>query len=352
MHLYMCIYILYIHIHVFLAGTQPALHRLAVASRRRIKQAFRPGTRTNHLVQLKTFFGFCLHFGLDYVNPSTLTLCSYIEFLATSLTSPMSVGNYFSIIRLMHAAIHTACPALDSLEVKLMLRAVKITMTHIPRQAPPITKDVLLKLCDACTILGKVGPTIKCALLFGFFGFLRRSNIVPDTVSGFDPLRHTCRGDILLEKPGIVLILKWSKTRQDHSHVHLVPMPNIPGHPLCPVQAFQDMCITSPTITPNQPLFVLPRQRGRYRALTVSELNKYFKLLLSISGMSTNAYSLHSLRRGGATCSFNAGIAYIHIKRHGDWRSDAFWSYIASSQPAQSPVPRLLRKHFQATSSP
>ena len=263
---------------------------LKTASQKRIQQAFRPGTRINHLVQLKTFIAFCLHFNLDYIQPDISTLCLYIEFLANSLRSPASVRNYFSVIKLMHAALHKTCAALDSLEVSLMLRAIRITMTHVPRKKLPITKDMLLHLCSMCDASNSWGSTIKCALLFGYYGFLRRSNLVPNKKSSFDHVRHTCRGDILIRPPGLVLLLKWSKTLQDHSHIQLIPMPEIPKHPLCPVRAYRDMCAHVPTTSPNQPLLMLPNRSGRPTTLTASRLLAFFKALLMAGGYDANKY--------------------------------------------------------------
>ena len=47
-------------------------------------------------------------------------------------------------------------------------------------------------------------------------------------------------------------------------------------------------------------------------------------------------YSLHSLRRGGATASAHASVDCIHIKLHGMWRSDSFWDYTVRIRDAVS----------------
>ena len=47
-------------------------------------------------------------------------------------------------------------------------------------------------------------------------------------------------------------------------------------------------------------------------------------------------YSLYSLRRRGATASVHTSVDYIHIKRHGMWRSDSFWDYTVHIRDAVS----------------
>ena len=334
---------------LILAGSRQDLTSLKSATRRRLRQAFRPGTRINHMVQVKTYIAFCLYFDLDFINPSASTLCMYIEFLASSLASPASVSNYFSIIKLTHAALQHKCYALESLEVRLMLRAVRITTSHTPQPKLPITKDMLQVLCARCEKRGSWGPTIKCALLFGYYGFLRCSNLVPRVGEKFDCRRHPCRGDVFLQPPGIILLQKWSKTLQDHSKVQLISMPAIPNHPLCPVRAYQDMCISVPTSSANQPLLLLPTREGRPAPLSASRLQAFLKTLLLASGFDVHKYSLHSLRRGGATDSFRAGASYLHIQRHGGWKSDAFWEYITTSDPSSRNAVAVRLQNFMTS---
>ena len=63
---------------------------------------------------------------------------------------------------------------------------------------------------------------------------------------------------------------------------------------------------------------------------------------LRILGYDTGLYSLHSLRRGGATVAYSQGVDQLDIKRHGSWSSDCFWKYITSPFVAKSPVAAAL----------
>lgn len=266
----------------------------------------------------------------------------YAEFLSRDFASPKSIRNYLSGVRLMHKLLGLEATNLCSFELDLILRALDITMEHRPNRRLPMTEAILSRLCEACDCLGSLGLTLKFAFLFGFFGFVRQSNMAPASARAFDRKRHTCRGDILVNPPGLVVILKWSKTLQTHHQTHLIPLPAVPGHPLCPVTAFQAMVADIPTTSPNDPLLQTRTSSGGLEPLTTHSLGQSFQALMDCLGLPAAAYSLHSLRRGGATSAFRAGVDFIHVKRHGTWSSDAFWDYIVSENVEHSPVARAL----------
>jgi hypothetical protein len=107
------------------------------------------------------------------------------------------------------------------------------------------------------------------------------------------------------------------------------------------VQAYKGMVANIPSTAPNTPLLILPCRAG---VLGLDKLNKAFKILLSVAGYNTSTYSLHSLRRSGATAAYTAGVDFTHIKRHGTWRSDAFWDYITTEPASESKVATALAK--------
>lgn len=308
----------------------------------RRRQAFRPGTAANHRSQFRAYFAFCMEFNLQDVNPSVDTICMYVEHLAQRFRSPKAVGNYISGVRLLHKYLGVACPSLHCFELDLMLRALDLTLQHVPNQRHPVTPDILQQLCQMCDHLGPMGRALKCAYLFGFFGLLRQSNLAPKSQRAFDHHRHTCRGDILHQYPGIVLIQKWSKTSQRGGQPHLIPLPVIKNSPLCPVAAYTDMLEVAPTQHPNQPLLFTVGHRGSVHYLTTGSLRQSFSVMMDTLGHNTSVYSLHSLRRGGATTAYQAGVVFTEIQRHGGWKSSAFWDYITPDSAVHAALPHKL----------
>lgn len=268
----------------------------------------------------------------------------YVEFLARSFRSADAIKNYVSGVRHMHKLLHINCESLDGFELNLMLRALTITMLPPIKEQLLITPDILRRLVHCCDMLPGLGSTIKCALLFAWFGFLRQSNLAPKSATDFDPRRHTCRGDVLQSSPGLVVMLKWSKTNQAGKGLNLIPLPEVAGNPLCPVAAYKSMLHSVPTRTQNDPLLMFSQSR---KALTVSYSARSLKALtdsLCLPGL-----TFHQFRRSGAQIAYQAGVGYVHIKKHGTWASDAFWDYISREVIAlSSPVPLALRQVVSA----
>jgi hypothetical protein len=61
-----------------------------------------------------------------------------------------------------------------------------------------------------------------------------------------------------------------------------------------------------------------------------------FQKLVQQLKLPPNTYTLHSLRRGGATLCHEMGLPIEQIKSHGTWASDAVWTYINPSTSAIS----------------
>ena len=59
----------------------------------------------------------------------------------------------------------------------------------------------------------------------------------------------------------------------------------------------------------------IPRKSRRPDVLTCGKLAQAFKAFITSLGYTQQAYtcSLHSLRAGGASTSFAAGVDYVHI---------------------------------------
>ena len=323
-----------------LSGPLAALKRSML---KRKQQAFTPGTQRNHVSQIRLYLGFCIKFKLQDINPSTETVCLYIEWLAQNLASPRSVANYLSAVRFLHKWLGYSTESLDSFEVTLLLRSCYATMKHVPLQRRAMSPDMIRELLKVSSECVPFYPVFKCAVLFAFHGFFRMSNLTSRSQTTFDPTKHTCRGDVFVAPPGLVILLKWSKTNQYGQNNELVPLAESKDPALCPVLAFQQMKALVPTHHENQPLLSLPVSQVKLiRPVHPDWLAKMLSTTLEKMGEDPAAYSFHSLRRSGATAAFQAGVQYTQIKKHGCWRSDAFWAYITQASTGHTPVTSAL----------
>ncbi len=294
-------------------------------------------------MQERTYKDFCTKYGRAWRDPDEATLILFITYLVGKFSSASSVRNYYSGVRFLFRRLGLQPPALDSPHVGWQLRAADLTMRTPASPKLPITPQLLKCLCLLCPGLGQLGPAMKVALTFGFFGMVRQSNLAPSTHGDFDCTRHTCRGDIFRAPPGLIVYVKWSKTQQMAEHSNMLPLPDLKGHPADPVEAFRQLESASPSSSSMQPLLTCPSPRGPV-TVTTPQLASALKDMLESLGLRACLYSLHSLRRGGCTTAYTQDVPVVDVRRHGCWNSDAFWGYISAPTAANSKVAKALRK--------
>jgi hypothetical protein len=200
------------------------------------RQAFRPATRANHTAMFRTYISFCTYFQLQDIDPQPSTLCAYVQYLTRTFSSPLSIKNYMSTVNLLHLMNNRQPPA-KTFAVTNMIRAIQLTMRHMPSQKLPITPEILNQLCDLCDQQHATGRLLKAAFMLLFFTFIRQSSLAPRNVNKFDITRHLTRADVFFAPPGYIILIKWTKTRQNGQHVSL-PVPQI-RHSHCPVRALR-----------------------------------------------------------------------------------------------------------------
>ncbi len=116
-----------------------------------------------------------------------------------------------------------------------------------------------------------------------------------------------------------------------------IPIARVKPNKICPVHNFTQMCAQIPAPA-DGPLFMLDTATP----LTIDKLRKVFQFLCQQIKIDPHHYSLHSLRRGGATEAYDKGADPLQIQRHGSWASDAFLNYVAPDNTYTSSVCKAL----------
>lgn len=215
--------------------------------------------------------------------------------------------------------------------------SIKTNIRHQPTKRLPVSYHMLCSIVQFISS-DPEGPTVTFAIILMYFSFLRQSNLCPRNKSGFDPTRHLLRTDVLPRPDAIIVAVKWSKTRQGR-HASSIAIPALPGATTCPLAAWQAMTSHSPTIEAGQPLFSF--RDGT--PLPLSYLTRVWTGVIKQLGITHKLYTLHGLRRGGATDVYQSGTASIQeIQSHGDWRSDAVYAYLPND-PQNSRIPDIFR---------
>ncbi|RLF65967.1 MAG: hypothetical protein DRN30_03015 [Thermoplasmata archaeon] len=311
-----------------------------------MSNAFAAGTAANLETQISGYKRFCEYFHITEALPATpQILTAYITFLARSMKSQRSIQNYLSGVKMFHLLKGADHSAFGDLSVKLTMRGIGRTLCHTVKQALPITPIILVSMLDWLDLDDPLDATYWALFLICFFLFLRKSNIVPTSVRGFDAEKQFIRSDFQISKGVMLVNGKWSKTNQTGDRSGGLPVVSVTGSPLCPIVAFKRMCRLLPA-PKSAPAFGMMKN-GRYTVLTYSLFQAKLRVLLSAIGKNPSLYSTHSFRRGGASFAFQAGIPIELVKTLGDWRSDAYLRYLHMPLELRTDAARTFRTHLQ-----
>lgn len=289
----------------------------------RVSQAFRPATQKNQQYVLKLFIGFALAMRLDYSCPSVPLILAFIEHLAATQRTAASVLSTVSTLRSVLPRHGFSTTAFAHSSVGLHLRSVKINKGTPAVQRPPI------KVADLRIIIRQLAqmdnaPQLVAAVLLLFTTAFRQSNLAPAVVRGFDPSRHLIRRDIRLGSTYVQVLEKWSKTRQMIVRDRWISVPRVLNSQLCLHAAMSALLAATPSVRSDQPLLTFEDNQP----MSLSYINKSFKLALLRAGLSKRGLTLHSLRRGGARYLQQSGVPSSDIASHGGWKSAAIYRYI------------------------
>lgn len=273
----------------------------------------------------------CAH-ALQYDYPTISSICAFLHYLVLKYPNPSTILNNFGAVCSVLTRMNIDIRAFSSIHVRDFVQSIKQNIRHVPNRKLPVSYVMLIDIITHI-YFDPEGPSVVLAVLLMYFLFLRQSNICPRNKSAFDRHRHLTRGDVILRPDGLVVGIKWSKTRQT-TFASSAAAPALPGAITCPVMAYQRMLAIAPTVNSHQALVCFRDSSP----LPLSYVKKVWDRALAHLGLAKGAYSLHSLRRGGASDIFNSGAASIQdIRQHGDWRSDSVYAYLPND-PSTSRV--------------
>lgn len=253
------------------------------------------------------------------------TICLYAQYLSNTMKAPQTVQNYVNGVRVLHVLHDKSIDAFHCPDLKLTLRGVSRIKLHQPKQAQPITLEMLFAMAKHVDKTKCIEVVAWAAILTAFFCLLRKSNYVVDTE--FDPRKQLCREDISVGDSCMLVTIKWSKTIQFAQRALKIPVLAIPGSPICPVLAYTLMS-RKVKAGPKDPAFCTPKGK-RFAPLKYTTLQSILKNLVHKAGWVATAFSSHSLRRGGASLAFKAKVPGELIQIQGDWASNAYLRYLS-----------------------
>ena len=307
-------------------------------ARTRQGMAYRPGTLSNRRAAVDAYKRFATQMGFDYKRPTALQVCAYIERLVERSYTPGTIRNHISAITTYMSLHSWSTKSIRSLRVVNALKAVDRNIRHVPLQRAPVTPELLRRIVRH--MKGREnGPMIVLAILLMFHAFLRQSNLLPRSVRTFDPTRQLTTSDVSVANSTMEITVKWSKTHQTLGDSRVINLHANPRSPLCPVTAYSRTQYIKGRTRPQRPLIAF--QDGN--PITLGYLKRQWSEVLISLHLSPATYSLHSLRRGGASyCYYQGGASINQVKRHGGWVSDSVRAYLKPPRSFKDSVHRAL----------
>ena len=219
----------------------------------RLTQAFAASTSKSYLAKFRIFVGFCCFASIDMSPVTPLGILTFLEFLTFNKTSSSGLYNYLSAVKSILSSFGADVSAFSDPRIRLYNRAI-MRLTPLNPSIKPIIDIPTLQAMINQTDRMYMGHIFKAAILLSFFSFVRFSNLVPHSISTYDPLKQLARGDIIFAPPGLHMIIKWSKTLQNKDKIKVLKVPSLGRSSICPAAAVKKLLSTTPGSN-NSPLF-------------------------------------------------------------------------------------------------
>lgn len=276
----------------------------------RLERVDPENTRKAYANAIGAFESWCSAEGLAALPAVGSTFTRYISHMITLGRAPATISQHMGAIRTAHRkAGYKDQPAKG--DASDLLRWYKRELAgggYGQKQAIPITPDALRRMISTIDLSTVTGRRDQLALVLGFTGMLRRSELVG---------LHA--RDVTLTSDGVTLLVRTSKTDKD-SQGRAVPIPPQNDSALEPVTLSESW------------LTFLGSDEGPFlrRVTRAAQLTDSAWWAGGVTALvkrtardaelpSWDRYSAHSLRAGGLTASLRKGVPLGVAARHGGW---------------------------------
>ena len=281
---------------------------------------------------------------MNVVDPWTdHVILAYMELLAQNNFSSVTVKNHLSVLSHYFQLYSWPIQGLQSRQVLMFVRSLKYNGLVKPKVKGVLNMVMLQQLVDL-TLQRLHADTLVPLYLLSFFGFFRLASLVPPSIGAFDDSRFPLVQDLVWAKPGLHFILKCSKTMQALGQFKVVQIPKLPGSSLCPVTALQKL-IKVMKLQPQDPLFVI-HHNSEVQLLTTFKVRNLLAKSITDMNLDPRDYGFHMFRRSGATLAHTLQVPLPNIKQHGQWKSEAIYTYLKSTTTADAVVPLAFQQHI------
>lgn len=304
-------------VDVPLAGYTDADLYLSPVTRRRLVNGQRPNTRRAYTRQWQSFTAWCAEEGRTPLVATAETLAEYVAHLAEEEKSPATIDQAIAVVRAAHrTAGHPKTP--DTGPALLVLRDYRRERAEdgkrSQRAAPPVLIPELRKMIEVCDLSTLRGLRDRLLLVLGLALMGRRSELVALGL-----------GDVVEAAEGLEVTIRTSKTDKE-SRGETIAIP-AGTHPLTnPVAAWAEWvaALAEHGITDGRLLRRIDRHDNIGESLSDNSVNNILRDLAAAAELpNAESYTAHSLRAGGATVAYAAGVPVATIAKHGRWHPNS-----------------------------
>ena len=279
-----------------------------------------------------------------------MLMLMFVTHLAQQGLTHQSIKVYLSAVRNLHisAGLHEEFSKQLTPRLELVLKGIKKEKAKATSSAVrlPVTIEIMRSIRAVLESNAAQYDTVLlwAACCMAFFGFLRCGEFTVPSQTDYDPDMHLSLTDITLDdkvNPSVIQVtIKQSKTDPFRQGVDIYLGKT--GKDICPIQAIMPYLIVRGA-QPG-PLFVFSDgsylTRQRFASLITSTLQR--------AGINDKQYNTRSFRIGAAaTTAKEAGIADVHIKMLGCWKSSAYQLYICTPRDKLAELSEQMVTHHE-----
>ena len=298
---------------------------------------FAEGTAKNMISGIRTWYTFCMYFGMQPLPATQQSIVPFLELMSLSVSYD-HIKHLLQSVKFLHEARGLEYPE-HNFDIVTTLHGLKRKLSRTPHQALPLTPAILRSLYNRLDMSKIKDKALWCSYLITFFCLFRKSNSVPKSASKIDLKKTLLRRHIVVDEDSNIVYVNvtFSKTIQFGSKNIIIPIPGNSDPALDPVRHLRDL-LASVDCPVDAPAFTY----GQNKFISYSSFTSNLKKLLSLSGYDPRLYTGHSFRRGGATYLYRLGASILQIQISGDWVSQCFARYLHVSEEERLQVQKLV----------
>ena len=280
-------------------------------------------SRENVVSHLRQLSIFCAAFDVHFLPVVKSTLVGFIELMSRT-TGFDHIQHILTSVKFLHEFTGKIYPG-ESIEFRVLLRGLKRKLAKPPKQALPITPEMLILMYDHIHIQNAYHLAHWSSFLFALRLLYRKSSIAPVSLKSFDSRLGLSREKAVISNGLILVYQNHAKTNQFMTHTRATPL--MPGNiqALDPVYHYSKL-VTEHAVPDNYPAFTFV-ESGKIKCVTYRSFTQFLKSLLVKIGLKPDDWTGHSFRRGGASLLYRLGCDPLTIQACGDWSSDTILRY-------------------------